>query len=431
MHGINLIRENPAAFDEGLRARGLEPRAEALLDLDQARRHALTVLQNQQSMRNELSTQIGAAMKARQTDEADRLKAEVGTLKQAIEDWTERAEVAQTRLRHELEVLPNLPAADVPLGKDETANHPEAVWEPKGGRREIANPKPHWELGEALGMMDFRAGTMLAGPRTTVLKGPLAKLARGLGNWMIDHMAAIHGYTETDVPCIVNREIMYGTGQLPKFEADAYRLNDADQYLIPTAEVPLTNLVRDQIVDEDALPLKYVALTPCFRKEAGSAGRDVRGMMRQHQFMKCELVVITTPERSEDEHTAMLMQVGRLLQLLELPHRHVKLCTGDMGFSAKKTYDFEVWLPSQNAYREISSVSNCGDFQARRMNARYRKKDGSIHYLHTLNGSAVAVGRALIAVMENYQNPDGSITVPDQIMPYVGFDKIKAGWRLA
>lgn len=427
MHDINYIRENPEAFDAGLRARGIEPQSDALLRLDQARRHALTTLQQNRSKRNELSAQIRTAMKDRQTETADLLKLEVGTLKQVSEDWTERAQAGDDLLKQELAVIPNLPADDVPVGKDETANQLEAVWEPEGGRRPIANPKPHWELGEALGMMDFQAGTMLAGPRNTILRGPLAKLARGLGNWMIDTMVSLGRYTETDVPCIVNREIMYGTGQLPKFEADAYRLNDADQYLIPTAEVPLTNLVRDRIVDEDALPLKFTALTPCFRKEAGSAGRDVRGMMRQHQFMKCEVVMITTPEHSEIDHMKMLMEVGTLLKLLWLPHRYMKLCTGDMGFSAKKTYDFEVWLPSQDAYREISSVSNCGDFQARRMNARYRKKDGTIHYLHTLNGSALAVGRTLIAVMENYQNDDGSITIPDAIIPYVGFDKIEAG----
>jgi seryl-tRNA synthetase len=428
MHDINYIRDNPDAFDAGLAARGLKSQSEILINIDQSRRHALTELQQRQSKRNELSAQIGAAMKAGQRDEAERLKTEVVTLKHAIEDWTGRAATSQTILTHELERIPNLPAADVPVGKDETANHLETVWEPDGGRRVIANPKPHWELGEALGMMDFQAGTMLAGPRSTVLRGPLAKLARGLGNWMIDTMT-LEGYSEVDVPCIVNGEIMHGTGQLPKFEADAYRLNDADQYLIPTAEVPLTNLVRDQIVDEDALPLLYTALTPCFRKEAGSAGRDVRGMMRQHQFMKCEVVMITQPEFSEIDHMKMLMHVGNLLKRLFLPHRYMKLCSGDMGFSAKKTYDFEVWLPSQDAYREISSVSNCGDFQARRMNARFRKKDGSIHYLHTLNGSAMAVGRTLIAVMENYQNDDGSITIPDVLIPYVGFGKIEAGMR--
>jgi seryl-tRNA synthetase len=418
MHDVKLIRENPEAFDRALKNRGLEPLSAALLALDEKRRARIAEVEKAQARRNAASKEIGQAMAAKDQARAEALKAEVAALK----DGMAAAEAEQQKLVKELDdalaVIPNMPLEEVPVGADEHGNVEV--------RRHLVPPKfdfapkQHFELGEALGMMDFEAAAKISGARFVVLKGALARLERALGQFMLDLHTAEHGYEEIIAPLMVKDEAVYGVGQLPKFAEDMFHTENGF-WLIPTSEVSMTNLVRDEIVDEATLPRRYTALTPCFRSEAGSAGRDTRGMLRQHQFMKVELVSITTPETSLAEHERMTACAETVLKKLGIPFRTMVLCTGDMGFASRKTYDIEAWLPGQGTYREISSCSVCGDFQARRMNARCKTKDSKgTRFVHTLNGSGIAVGRALIAVMENYQNADGSITVPEVLRPYMG-----------
>ncbi|GEP03971.1 serine--tRNA ligase [Methylobacterium oxalidis] len=418
MHDIRAIRENPSAFDHDLQRRGLEPLSAELLALDDARRGAVSAAQANQERRNALAKEIGAAKKARDEDRAQGLMAEVARLKEegpALD--AAQGEAART-LDARLAAIPNRPKADVPQGADEHGNVEYRRFEPTHPWLETG--RQHFELGEAAGLMDFEAAARLSGSRFVVLKGQLARLERALGQFMLNLHTEEHGYTEVAPPILVRDEAMFGTAQLPKFREDQFAAGDG-YWLIPTAEVPLTNLVRETILAEEELPLRFTALTPCFRAEAGAAGRDTRGMLRQHQFNKVELVSITAPDRSAEEHERMLACAEAVLKALELPYRVMTLCTGDMGFASQKTYDIEVWMPGQETYREISSCSVCGDFQARRMNARHRPKEGKgVQFVHTLNGSGVAVGRALIAVMENYQNPDGSVTIPSALQPYMG-----------
>jgi seryl-tRNA synthetase len=424
MFDIKAIRENPAAFDAGLKRRGLEPLSSGLIAKDEELRAIKTRLQEAQARRNAASKEIGKAKGAKDEALAAKLMAEVASLKdqlQANEDKQRELEVA---LERELAVLPNIPLADVPEGKDETANVEVRRWgDPKTMPAASLNkPKQHFELGEALGLMDFEAASRISGARFVVLKGALARLERALAMFMLDIHTGEFGYTECQVPLLVRDPAMYGTGQLPKFEEDLFLISGEDRrFLIPTAEVPLTNLAREQIIDEATLPLRYTAWSPCFRSEAGAAGRDTRGMIRQHQFSKVELVSITTPAQSLAEHERMTNCAEAILKRLGLPHRTIVLCTGDMGFSAQKTYDIEVWLPGQDAYREISSCSVCGDFQARRMGARFRPAGGKgTEFVHTLNGSGLAVGRTLIAILENYQQADGTVLIPEALRPYMG-----------
>ena len=416
MHDIKFIRETPAAFDAALARRGLEPAATRLADIDQRRRAAQTAFQDLQARRNEASRQIGIVKK--QGGDAESLLAEVATLKDAIAALESQEKSITEEIQTLLTTLPNLPAADVPEGRDETANvELRRVGLPKTFD---FSPAEHDAIGERLGLMDFATAARLSGARFVVLKGPLARLERALAAFMLDLHTGENGYTEINPPFLVRDEAMFGTGQLPKFGDDLFRLNTG-HWLIPTAEVPLTNIVNDQILDEKRLPLRMTALTPCFRSEAGAAGKDTRGMIRQHQFSKVEMVSIVHPEASEAEHERMTACAEEVLKRLGLPYRVVVLCTGDMGFSARKTYDIEVWLPGQAAYREISSCSNCGDFQARRMNARFRSAgEKGTRFVHTLNGSGLAVGRTLIAVLENYQMADGSVEVPPALRPYMG-----------
>ncbi|MEJ5019188.1 serine--tRNA ligase [Ochrobactrum vermis] len=418
MLDIKWIRENPGTLDKALAKRGAQSLSSELMALDEKRREYVGKVQAAQERRNAASKEIGKAMAAKDAATADKLKAEVAELK----DFLAQAEDEERRLTKELNdalsTIPNIPLEDVPLGKDESDN---VEVRRIGNQRNFSfQPKEHFELGEALGYMDFERAAKLAGSRFTVLKGPLARLERALGQFMLDLHTMEHGFTETMPPLMVRDEAVYGTGQLPKFSDDLFRTTDG-RWLIPTAEVPLTNLVADEIVDTKSLPQRYTALTPCFRSEAGSAGRDTRGMLRQHQFLKVEMVSITDSDSSIEEHERMTACAEEVLKRLGLPFRTVVLCTGDMGFGAQKTYDIEVWLPGQNTYREISSCSVCGDFQGRRMNARYRPEgEKSTRFVHTLNGSGVAVGRALIAVMENYQEEDGSIHIPEALQPYMG-----------
>ena len=418
MLDIKWIRDNPGLMDQALKKRGAEPIAERLIALDEARRAEIARLQDMQSRRNAASKEIGTAMAAGDKERAEALKAEVAGLKQAMQDSEEAARRNDEELSEALSVLPNIPADDVPEGADEGDN---VEIRTHGDKPTWTHPaKEHFEIGEALGGMDFEGASKISGARFTVLKGDLARLERALGQFMLDLHTTEHGYQEVSPPLLVRDPALFGTGQLPKFEEDLFKTGDG-RYLIPTAEVPLTNLVRDEIVDMANLPLRFTALTPSFRSEAGSAGRDTRGMLRQHQFMKCELVSITDAESSVAEHERMTACAEEVLKRLGLHYRVVTLCTGDMGFSARKTYDIEVWLPGQNAYREISSCSVCGDFQARRMNARYRVAgEKTMRFVHTLNGSGIAVGRALIAVLENYLNADGSVTIPEALVPYMG-----------
>ncbi len=418
MHDIRLIAEDPAAFDRGMERRGLPPLAQELLGLDGARREAIATLQRAQERRNTASKEIGQAMAAKDAYRAGALKGEVATLKSSMSGWEEAERQAQGALQTRLAEIPNLPLDDVPYGKDE---HDNVQIRAHGDVPTFAfEPKEHFALGEALGMMDFEAASRMSGARFVVLKGALARLERALGQFMVDLHTAEHGYTEVNPPLLVRDEAMFGTAQLPKFREDQFRAGD-EFWLIPTAEVPLTNLVREQILDEASLPLRVTALTACFRAEAGSAGRDTRGMIRQHQFNKVELVSITTPEASSAEHERLTVCAENVLKKLGLPFRTMLLCTGDMGFASQKTHDIEVWLPGQGRYREISSCSVCGDFQARRMNARCKMADArQTRFVHTLNGSGLAVGRTLVAVMENYQNEDGTITVPEALLPYMG-----------
>jgi seryl-tRNA synthetase len=473
------VRDHPELLDRGLKRRGLEPASARLLAIDEKRRAAIAKLQALQERRNAASKEIGEAKKAKDEARAAALMAEVGKIKEDMPALEEEQRQAEKELNEALAELPNIPADDVPDGADASANkerHKHS--EP---RRFGFNAKQHFDLGEALGLMDFETAAKLSGARFVVLKGGLAHLERALAQFMLDLHTSEHGYAEIAPPVLVRDEAMFGTAQLPKFKDDQFEIanlerekiqageqallehrrglpeftgiaeddlkrmppsdiarariaakrqlqrSGSDLWLIPTAEVPLTNLVRESIVEESALPLRYTACTPCFRAEAGAAGKDTRGMMRQHQFTKVELVSITTPEQSAEEHERMLACAEAVLKKLDLPFRTVTLCTGDMGFAAQKTYDIEVWLPGEGAYREISSCSNCGEFQARRMDARYRPRDGKgVRHVHTLNGSGVAVGRALIAVLENYQDEGGAIAIPDALKPYMnGLSRIE------
>ncbi len=416
MHDIRLVRADPAAFDAAMARRGLGPLSGQVLALDSTRRAAQAALQERQSRRNALAKEIGQGKRSGADTSA--LEAEATALRDdmaALEAEAKAADDAQLRL---LEALPNILDAAVPDGRDEADN---VVLKQHGEPASLGFPaKQHFELGEALGLIDFSNAAKLAGARFTVLKGALARLERALGQYMLDLHTTQHGYTEAQVPLLVNDATMYGTGQLPKFEEDLFKTTDG-RYLIPTAEVPLTNLVRDEILAEAALPLRYAALSPCFRSEAGSAGRDTRGMLRQHQFNKVEMVSIVRPEDSDAEHERMTACAERVLTELGLTWRRMLLCAGDTGFGAARTYDLEVWLPGQGMWREISSCSNCRDFQARRMNARYKPAEGKGNItLHTLNGSGVAVGRAMIAVMETHQGGNGSIAIPEVLRPYMG-----------
>ncbi len=425
MHDIRLIRTDPAAFDAALARRGAEPRSAELIAIDERRRSVATEAQTAQARRNEASKAIGAAKASKDEATATALMAEVAALKERLPALEAEERALTQQLDTALAGIANLPAEGVPEGADETGNVEEKRW---GTPRDFDfAPKEHADFGPALGM-DFEGGAALSGARFTALKGPMARLHRALGQYMIDRQTDAGGYTEVMPPLLVRDEAMFGTGQLPKFAEDSFRTTDG-RWLIPTAEVSLTNLVREQILDAGALPLRLTALTPCFRSEAGSAGRDTRGLIRQHQFEKVELVAIVAPEESEAEHVKMLADAEAILEALELPYRRMLLCTGDMGFSARKTWDLEVWLPGQGAYREISSISNTGDFQARRMNARYRP-DGEkgTRFVHTLNGSGLAVGRTLVAVLENYQQADGSVAVPTVLKPYMGgIERLEAG----
>jgi seryl-tRNA synthetase len=416
MHDIRIVRADPAAFDAALARRALPPVAGAILEQDNIRRAAQTALQELQARRNQLSKEIGAGK--RQGADTSALEAEASALRgrmEALEAEARAADIAQTGL---LETLPNLLAEDVPAGRDESDN---VVLHQHGNPPSLPfTPKQHFEIGEALGLMDFAGAAKLAGARFTVLKGQLARLERALGQYMLSLHVDQHGFSETSVPLLVNDATMYGTGQLPKFKEDLFHTEDG-RWLIPTAEVPLTNLVAGEILAEDLLPVRLAALSPCFRSEAGSAGRDTRGMLRQHQFTKVEMVCVTTPEQSAAEHERMTQCAEKVLTELGLVWRRIVLCAGDTGFSAVKTYDLEVWLPGQGAWREISSCSNCRDFQARRMGGRFRPKDSKgTAFLHTLNGSGVAVGRALIAVLETHQQEDGRVMVPAVLSPWMG-----------
>lgn len=425
MLDIKWIRENPRTFDDAMAQRGSDCVAADLIAIDEKRRKILAGLQDLQEQRNTASREIGQALSMKDTARADKVKAEIAQIKSSLQAGEENARETAAALNDALAGIPNIPMDGVPVGPDESAN----VVVRTVGEKPRMNfvPKEHFEIGESLGMMDFEAAAKLAGSRFTVLRGNLARLERALGAFMLDLHTLEHGYTETVPPLLVREEVLFGTGQLPKFADDLFHTADG-RWLIPTAEVSLTNLVREEIVDQSSLPMRVTALTPCFRAEAGAAGRDTRGMLRQHQFMKVELVSITEPQSSMAELDRMTSAAEEVLKQLGLHYRVVVLSTGDMGFAAQKTHDIEVWLPGQDTYREISSCSVCGDFQARRMNARYRVVgEKGTQFVHTLNGSGVALGRALIAVMENYQNHDGSITVPDVLRPYMGgMEKIEA-----
>jgi seryl-tRNA synthetase len=465
MHDIRAIRDNPEAFDEGLRRRGLEPRAESLIAVDERRRAAILALESARERRNAASKQVGLAMARKDIVAADDYKAEVAALKATMPELEAAEREAAGALEAELAAIPNLPAADTPDGKDENDNVEIRRYGAPASFPDGFKPREHFEIGEALGLMDFDVAAKLSGARFVVLKGALARLERALEQFMLDLHTSEHGYTEVAPPVLVRDHAMFGTAQLPKFRDDQFigadmgerdrllkqalaSVSDADLdrlkagdatligivenaleraetheqfWLIPTAEVPLTNLVRESIVDEKTLPLRFTAGTLCFRAEAGAAGKDTRGMIRQHQFKKVELVSITTPEQSRDEHERMTGCAEEVLKRLGLHYRVVALCAGDIGFASQKTYDIEVWLPGQGRFREISSCSVCGDFQARRMNARSKAPDAkATRFVHTLNGSGVAVGRALIAVLETYQQPDGSVAIPEALRPYMG-----------
>jgi seryl-tRNA synthetase len=417
MHDIRLIRENPDAFDAALAKRGLAPSAADLVSLDERRRALITEAQIGQARRNEASKAIGAAKAQKDEATAATLMAEVAALKERLPAVEAEEKDVAAKLKAALEIIPNLPADDVPNGAGEEDNVEIAHW---GTPRAFDfTPREHADLASALGM-DFETGARLSGARFTFLRGDMARLHRALGQFMLQVQTREHGYEECNPPVLVRDEAMYGTDKLPKFAEDSFRTTD-DRYLIPTSEVSLTASVMGELLDESALPLRLTALTLCFRSEAGAAGRDTRGFIRQHQFEKCELVSVVRPEDSEAEHERMTRAAETILERLNLPYRRLLLCTGDMGFGARKTYDLEVWLPGQGAFREISSCSNTGAFQARRMNTRYRvAAEKKTEFVHTLNGSGLAVGRTLVAVIENYQNEDGSVTVPDALLPYMG-----------
>ncbi len=415
MHDMKPIREDAAAFDAAMARRAMAPLSAELLEMDEAWRQAVQNLQVMQSARNALAKRIGEAKRAK--EDTATLESEGAALRQQMEALELEVPRLEFLLREVLAATPNLLDADVPEGRDEAANK---IVKTFGAVKNFGfAPKEHFELGEALGMMDFAAAAKLAGSRFTVLRGPLARLERALGQFMLDTHASAHGYVETNVPLLVNDAAMFGTGQLPKFKEDLFQTTDG-RWLIPTAEVSLTNLVAGEILPATALPMRMTALTPCFRSEAGSAGRDVRGMLRQHQFSKVEMVSIVRPEESDAEHERMTRCAEVILEKLELSYRRMLLCAGDTGFSAAKTFDLEVWLPGQKMYREISSCSNMRGFQARRMAARVRNAEQKPEFVHTLNGSGVAVGRALIAVLETHQNEDGSVNVPAVLQPYMG-----------
>ncbi|PKP91807.1 MAG: serine--tRNA ligase [Alphaproteobacteria bacterium HGW-Alphaproteobacteria-16] len=416
MHDIRSIRENPDAFDAGLARRGLPPQAHELVRQDEARRAITTSQQEAQARRNDLSKQVGQAKGAKDEARAQALMAEVASLKDDLERLNGEQAAADEALQAILAAIPNLPATDVPEGADENDN--QLVHERGTLPSFDFTPAEHDAFGPALGL-DFETGALLSGARFTLVRGPAARLARALGQFMLDTLTLDHGFEEVNPPLLVRDEAVYGTGQLPKFAEDLFRTTDG-RWLIPTAEVSLTNIVREQILSADTLPLRFTALTPCFRSEAGAAGRDTRGYIRQHQFDKVEMVSIVTPDESEAEHERMTACAEDVLAKLALPFRRMKLCAGDMGFSAARTYDLEVWLPGQARYREISSVSTCTDFQARRMNARYRPEgEKGTRFLHTLNGSGLAVGRTVVAVLENYQQANGSVAVPEVLRPYL------------
>ena len=422
MHDIKAIRDNPEAYDAAWAKRGLAPQSSAILAIDQRLRAAQTAGQEAQSKRNEASKLIGQAKGRKDEAEAARLMEAVEGFKVDLAAAGDAEKVESEALRKKLASLANLPADDVPLGEDEHGNVEVRRWgDPKDVPAATLNkPKDHVDLGEGLGMMDFEAAARMSGARFVVLKSQIARLERALGQFMLDLQTVQNGYMEVSPPLLVKDEALFGTGQLPKFAEDLFRTT-GDHWLIPTAEVSITNIVREQIVATEDLPLRMTALTPSFRSEAGASGRDTRGMIRQHQFYKVELVSITTPEQSEDELLRMVGCAEGVLKALGLPFRTMLLCTGDMGFGARKTYDLEVWLPSQNTYREISSCSNCGDFQARRMDARFKASgEKGTRFVHTLNGSGLAVGRTLVAVLENYQQADGSILIPEALVPYMG-----------
>ncbi len=416
MHDIRAIRDDPAAFDAALARRALPAQAEWLVALDERRRRTTAAAQDAQTRRNDLSKQIGQAKAQKDEVRATTLMAEVADLKARLPQLEEEERAIGAELDAALAAIPNRAAADVPEGKDEDDNQLVSEWgTPRAFDFEV---REHDAIGPALGM-DFEAGIAIAGARFTLLRGGIARLNRALGQFMLDRLVAEHGYEEVAPPVLVRSEALFGTGQLPKFAEDLFRTTD-DRWLIPTAEVSLTNLVRERVLVEGELPLRLAALTPCFRSEAGAAGRDTRGLIRQHQFDKVEMVSIVTPDASDAEHERMTRAAEGALEALELPYRRMLLCSGDMGFSAARTYDLEVWLPGQARYREISSCSTCTDFQARRMNARYRPEGGKPQFVHTLNGSGLAVGRTLVAVIENYQQADGSVAVPAVLQPYLG-----------
>jgi len=417
MHDIKAIRQTPEIYDKLWAKRGLEPQSAAIIDQDKLIRKAQQMLQEAEAKRNSASKMIGAAMGKGDKEEAERLKTEVAGAKNVIAVLGQQVDSEKAILQDKLAGLPNVPFEDVPEGEDEDSNvELHTFMEPT---KLAFTPKDHADLGEALGMMDFETAAKMSGSRFVVLSGKLSRLDRALAAFMLDLQTDEHGYEETSPPFLVWPEALYGTGQLPKFAEDLYKTTE-DHFLIPTAEVSLTNIVRESILDAESLPRRMTAHTPCFRSEAGSAGRDTKGMIRQHQFNKVELVSITKPEESEAEHKRMLGCAEEVLKRLKLPYRVVELCTGDLGFGARRTFDIEVWLPSQDTYREISSCSNCGDFQARRMNARYKHGEKDNRFVHTLNGSGLAVGRTLVAVLENYQNADGTITVPKALVSYMG-----------
>ena len=416
MHDLKLIRENPAAFDAALARRGAEPVAGLIVDLDERRRAVLTELQDGQARRNEASKAIGAAKGKGDTATAEALKAEVGALKDRLPALEEQERALGEELHNLLAVLPNLPFDDVPDGADENDNVELSKWGEKP-HFDFA-PREHSDIGPALGL-DFETGVAMAGARFSFMRGQIARLNRAIGQFLVDHQTQVNGYTECVTPYMINTQAAYGTGQLPKFAEDLFQTTDG-RWLISTAEMSLTNSVREQILDEAVLPIRLTALTPCFRSEAGAAGRDTKGLIRQHQFEKVELVSITRPEDSAAEHERMTAAAESALQALGLHYRKIILCTGDMG-NARKTYDLEVWLPGQGQYREISSCSNIGDWQARRLNARYRPAEGKgTSFVHTLNGSGLPVGRTLVEVLENYQQADGSVRVPEVLVPYMG-----------
>jgi len=422
MHDIRFIRENPAAFDSGLKKRNLAPLSVEILEIDKRRRAAITEAESIQARRKQLSQQIGIAK--RKGESADAAMAEVAALEDTLKKSEAEAAELDAELTRRLEVLPNLPFDEVPDGTDETGN---VEIRRHGSQRNFPfAPKDHVALGEANGEMDFASAAKISGARFVFMKGKLARLERAIAQFMLDlHTSEEGGYTEVNPPLLVRDNAAYGVGQLPRFAEDMFH-TDNGFWLVPTAELPLTNLANDTVLDEKVLPLHYTAFTPCFRSEAGAAGKDTRGMIRMHQFPKVELVSITTPEQSAAEHERMTARAEEVLKRLEIPYRTIILCGGDMGPASRKTFDIEVWLPGQGRYREISSCSNCGDYQARRMNARYRPKEGpdgrkgGTRFVHTLNGSGLAVGRTLIAILENYQNEDGSVTIPEALRSYMG-----------